>query len=136
MRRFIFDLRPASLTDAGLLPTLRQYTREYSEQFNVPVELNLPENLVLSANQELVVFRVVQEALQNVHRHAEATEIVVEILQRPGGPAAMNHRTTGRAPAKASRPCWLAPNPPSTSPGPAPGYAMRWRTSAPFRNLF
>lgn len=86
VRRFIFDLRPASLADAGLLPTLRQYTRDYSEQFNVPVELNLPENLVLSANQELVVFRVIQEALQNIHKHAEATAITILIQQRPGGP--------------------------------------------------
>lgn len=96
VRRFIFDLRPASLTDAGLLPTLRQYTRDYSEQFNVPVELNLPENLVLSANQELVVFRVVQEALQNIHKHAEATEIVVGIQQRPGGPVVVTISDNGR----------------------------------------
>lgn len=86
VRRFIFDLRPASLTDAGLLPTLRQYTRDYSEQFNVPVELNLPENLVLSSNQELVVFRVIQEALQNIHKHAEATSITISVQRRPGGP--------------------------------------------------
>jgi two-component system sensor histidine kinase DegS len=96
VRRFIFDLRPASLTDAGLLPTLRQYTIDYSEQFNVPVELNLPENLVLSANQELVVFRVVQEALQNIHKHAEADEIVVGIQQRPGGPVVVTISDNGK----------------------------------------
>lgn len=96
VRRFIFDLRPASLTDAGLLPTLRQYTRDYSEQFNVALELNLPENLILSANQELVVFRIVQEALQNIHKHAEATEIVVEILQRPGGPVVVTISDNGK----------------------------------------
>src|SRR5205807_5153566 len=53
VRRFMFNLRPASLTDIGLLPTLKQYTSDYIEQFGVPVELSAPENLTLSGNQEL-----------------------------------------------------------------------------------
>jgi two-component system sensor histidine kinase DegS len=96
VRRFIFDLRPASLTDAGLLPTLRQYTRDYSDQFGVPVELNIPENLVLSANQELAVFRIIQEALQNIHKHAEASQIEVSIQQRAGGPVVVTINDNGR----------------------------------------
>lgn len=96
VRRFIFNLRPASLTDAGLLPTLRQHVGDYSQQYGVSVELNLPENLVLSANQELVVFRVIQEALQNVHKHSEATRIEVNLQQRPGGPLTLNISDNGR----------------------------------------
>ena len=86
VRRFIFNLRPASLSDAGLIPTLRYYTQDFSDQFGIDVQLNLPENLVLSANQELVVFRVIQEALQNVHKHAQAQSVEVNVQQRPGGP--------------------------------------------------
>ena len=86
VRRFIFNLRPASLSDAGLIPTLRYYTQDFAEQFGMQVELNLPENLVLSANQELVVFRVIQEALQNVQKHAQASRVEVNVQQRPGGP--------------------------------------------------
>jgi two-component system, NarL family, sensor histidine kinase DegS len=96
VRRFIFNLRPASLTDVGLLPTLRQYTQDYVEQFGVPVELNLPENLNLSGNQELVVFRIIQEALQNIHKHAEATKIDLNIQQRPGGPMVVSISDNGR----------------------------------------
>ncbi|HEX9987432.1 MAG TPA: sensor histidine kinase [Chloroflexia bacterium] len=96
VRRFIFNLRPASLTDVGLLPTLRQYTQDYVEQFGVPVELNLPETLTLSGNQELVVFRIIQEALQNIHKHAEATKIDVNIQQRPGGPMVVSISDNGR----------------------------------------
>jgi two-component system sensor histidine kinase DegS len=96
IRRFIFDLRPASLSDAGLLPTLRQYAQNYTEQFGVPIELNLPENLVLSANQELVVFRVVQEALQNIHKHADATKVVVTLQQRQGGPLVVSVTDDGK----------------------------------------
>jgi two-component system sensor histidine kinase DegS len=86
VRRFIFNLRPASLSDAGLIPTLRYYTQDFSEQFGIDVELNLPESLMLSANQELVVFRVIQEALQNVQKHAQASLVEVNVQHRPGGP--------------------------------------------------
>lgn len=96
VRRFIFNLRPASLSDAGLLPTLRHYAHDYFEQFGMRVELNLPENLVLSANQELVVFRVVQEALQNIHKHAEATKIEVNLQKRQGGPLVVSIADNGR----------------------------------------
>ncbi|HYP18669.1 MAG TPA: sensor histidine kinase [Chloroflexia bacterium] len=96
VRRFIFNLRPASLSEIGLLPTLRQYARDYSEQFNVAVELNVPENMHLSSNQELVVFRIIQEALQNIHKHAEATSITINIQQRSGGPLTLTITDNGR----------------------------------------
>lgn len=96
VRRFMFNLRPASLSDAGLLPTLKQYAEDYQEQFDVPVELNLPENLLLSANQELVVFRVVQEALQNIHKHAEASHIEINLQRRPNGPLVVTITDDGR----------------------------------------
>jgi two-component system sensor histidine kinase DegS len=96
VRRFIFNLRPASLSDAGLIATLKYYTQDYSEQTGIPVELNVPENLVLSSNQELVVFRVIQEALQNIHKHAEANVVTIDVQQRPGGPLSVNIADDGR----------------------------------------
>ncbi|MGA7730215.1 MAG: sensor histidine kinase [Chloroflexia bacterium] len=96
VRRFIFNLRPASLSDAGLIATLKYYTQDYSEQTGIPVELNVPENLVLSSNQELVVFRVIQEALQNIHKHAEANAVTIDVQQRPGGPLSVNIVDDGR----------------------------------------
>lgn len=96
VRRFMFNLRPASLSDAGLIATLRYYTQDYSEQRELPVELNVPENLVLSSNQELVVFRVVQESLQNIYKHAEASEVKIDVQQRPGGPLTVTIADDGR----------------------------------------
>jgi two-component system sensor histidine kinase DegS len=90
VRRFIFNLRPASLSDAGLVATLKYYTSDYSEQTGIKVELNVSEHLLLSSNQELVVFRVIQEALQNIHKHAEANLITIDVQQRPGGPLSVN----------------------------------------------
>lgn len=96
VRRFIFNLRPASLSEIGLVPTLQQYTREYADQFNVEVELNVPENLSLSANQELVVFRIIQEALQNIHKHAEASRVEINVQQRPNGPLTLTVSDNGK----------------------------------------
>lgn len=96
VRRFIFNLRPASLSDAGLVATLKYYTSDYSEQTGIPVELNVTENLTLSSNQELVVFRVIQEALQNIHKHAEANAVTIDVQQRPGGPMSVTITDDGK----------------------------------------
>ncbi len=96
VRRFVFNLRPASLSDVGLITTLRQHTRDYAEQYDVSVELNVPDNLVLSPDQELVVFRVIQEALQNIHKHAGASHVTVDLQQRQGGPLTVTIKDNGK----------------------------------------
>lgn len=96
VRRFIFNLRPASLTDVGLVTTLREHVQEYGDQYGVNVQLNVPDNLALSADQELVVFRVVQESLQNIHKHAEATNVVVDLQQRQNGPLVVSIIDNGK----------------------------------------
>lgn len=96
VRRFMFNLRPASLSEVGLLATLRQYAQDYTEQYEVPVELSLPDSLALSANQELVVFRVIQESLQNIHKHSEATRIVIKIGHKASGPVVVSITDNGR----------------------------------------
>jgi two-component system sensor histidine kinase DegS len=96
VRRFIFNLRPASLSDVGLILTLRQHIRDYSEQHGTEVELNVPEKLTLSSDQELVVFRVIQEALQNIHKHAVASRVEVDLQQRAGGPLVVTITDNGQ----------------------------------------
>jgi two-component system, NarL family, sensor histidine kinase DegS len=96
VRRFIFNLRPASLSDVGLVPTLNESVRDYANQYQVDVELNVPETLNLSQDQELVVFRIVQEALQNIHKHAEATHVRIDIQQRSGGPLVVEIKDDGK----------------------------------------
>lgn len=96
VRRFVFNLRPASLSDVGLVSTLRQHSRDYAEQYGVEVELNVPDDMALSPDQELVVFRVIQESLQNIHKHAEARKIVVDLQQRSGGPLTVQINDDGK----------------------------------------
>jgi signal transduction histidine kinase len=84
VRRFSQDLRPSILDDLGLLPTLEELTTELNQdglhaEFRV-----IGEERRLSSEAELTLFRIAQEALNNVRRHAEATRVVTSIEMSAG----------------------------------------------------
>ena len=74
-RRFIFDLRPMILDDLGLVPTLRRYVQQFMEKNKLDVNL-MVQNMDnrLPTHYEVAIFRFVQEALNNVAKHANATQ--------------------------------------------------------------
>jgi two-component system, NarL family, sensor histidine kinase DegS len=75
-RRFIFDLRPMTLDDLGLVPTLRRYTTQLGEKNSLEINLmiqNLDQRL--PSHYEVTIFRFIQEALNNVIRHANAKQV-------------------------------------------------------------
>ncbi len=79
VRRCIFDLRPPALGDMGLFAALRRYLTDFERHFGIPVETDLPESKMrLPTLQEVTVFRVVQEALQNIQKHACASKVAVK----------------------------------------------------------
>ncbi|WP_298815892.1 sensor histidine kinase [Chloroflexus sp.] len=74
-RKFIFDLRPMTLDDLGLVPTLRRYVAQVSEKHKIDVSLmvqNLDQRL--PNHYEVTIFRFIQEAINNVVRHSGATQ--------------------------------------------------------------
>jgi two-component system sensor histidine kinase UhpB len=80
VRRMAMDLRPAALDDLGLVPALHAYAEKYSRTW--PVSMNVSvTNLSrrLPADVELVLYRVVQEALSNVAKHASASNASVSL---------------------------------------------------------
>jgi signal transduction histidine kinase len=81
IRRLVYDLRPPALDDLGLLEALRRLAERYGsegEQLRVLVEA--PEDLPdLPAAVEVAVYRITQEALTNVVRHARAGTCVVRL---------------------------------------------------------
>jgi two-component system sensor histidine kinase DegS len=72
-RQLIFDLRPMTLDDLGLVPTLRKYIKEYGDKYGFATRFNVVgEERRLPKQTEGTLFRIIQEALTNVNKHAHA----------------------------------------------------------------
>lgn len=81
-RTISYLLHPPLLDEAGLVSALRCYVEGFSQRSNVLVTLDLPEQFTgLSKEMELCVFRIVQECLTNVHRHAESPTAGIRVTQ-------------------------------------------------------
>jgi len=85
IRRLVYALRPPALDELGLIPALRELTLHYSDR--VPMHLAAPDCLPeLSAAVEVAVYRIAQEALTNVVRHAAAGRCAIRLaLEEPTG---------------------------------------------------
>jgi two-component system sensor histidine kinase DegS len=83
-RQLIFDLRPMTLDDLGLVPTLRKFIKEYGDRYGLATRFNVVgQERRLPGNTEGVLFRIIQEALTNVHKHARAKMAEVTINFQP-----------------------------------------------------
>ena len=73
VRRSIFALRPLPLASLGFFPALRQYLAGFSEYYPIRVDLDVRgETERIPSRLEITVFRIIQEALNNCARHANA----------------------------------------------------------------
>ena len=80
IRKVIFNLRPMALDDLGLIPTLRKFIYDFEEKMRIRtlIETRGKEHRLSSA-MEAAIYRLVQEALTNVAKHAQASYVVVEM---------------------------------------------------------
>jgi signal transduction histidine kinase len=79
-------LRPSVLDDLGLAPALRGLVEDFSRRTRIPATLEGAETLPpLEAETEVVIYRIVQEALTNVARHAGARSARVSLANGAGG---------------------------------------------------
>lgn len=84
VRRFSRDLRPSILDDLGLVAALDWLTTDMTERTGTRVTLStLGESARLGRDVELALFRIAQEALHNVERHAQATSAAVTLEFAP-----------------------------------------------------
>jgi signal transduction histidine kinase len=81
LRKLIYDLRPEVLDQLGLIPALRSYAKSHLEARNIRTQLSF-HGLKgrLPQATETTLFRVLQEAITNVIRHAGATAVAVQIV--------------------------------------------------------
>lgn len=79
----IDDLRPSILDDVGLMPAIEKYLKRVREEDNISVSFEIKSLIPrLSSEIETAIYRIVQEALSNVRKHARATEVKVEITSQ------------------------------------------------------
>jgi two-component system, NarL family, sensor histidine kinase UhpB len=85
IRRISRDLRPEALDDLGLINALIALTSRVDRQGDVRIERRLSSDLPpLSTELELVIYRVAQEALTNVLRHADASRCTISLARTDG----------------------------------------------------
>jgi signal transduction histidine kinase len=86
VRALAVDLRPSALDDFGLVPALERLAGTFEERSGIRtvVESTLRDER-LPAEAETVLYRVVQEALTNVAKHADAARVSIVLTRRGGG---------------------------------------------------
>ena len=83
VRRISHDLRPTALDDLGLKAALAQTLNEFGQRTGLQVSLKAEESPHLPGPVATALFRVVQEALTNIERHARASEVTLTLMSRP-----------------------------------------------------
>jgi PAS domain S-box-containing protein len=97
LRRTILALRPIDLAERGILPALRKLCTDLGELYRVRVKLDFPASLgPLPPSQELTLFRIVQEALNNAGKHAAASTIWVKLAFQGEDTVVVTVRDDGR----------------------------------------
>jgi PAS domain S-box-containing protein len=97
LRRAIFALRPLDLETLGFLPALNQFVTNFGDQNQLSARLEVsghPTNLLMI--YELPLFRIIQESLNNIHQHANASSVLVRIMVDIRGGVVATIRDNGR----------------------------------------
>lgn len=80
VRKIIFDLRPMTLDDLGLVPTVRKYLEQFEERTRIRGELTVIGKVEdIESTVVVAAFRIIQECLNNVEKHADATQVTIKL---------------------------------------------------------
>jgi two-component system, NarL family, sensor kinase len=79
VRRISENLRPSELDELGLVPAVRDLCEDFRERTQLSVQLLAPTPERFSSDLELALYRVVQEALTNIEKHASASEVILRL---------------------------------------------------------
>lgn len=84
VQRITSQLRPEIIDDLGLEAAVNWYTEEFSLRYGIGVFLDIESGISISNDDALPIFRIMQESLTNIARHADATHIEI-VLRQQGG---------------------------------------------------
>jgi signal transduction histidine kinase len=79
MRTLLLELRPAALEEAVVSDLLRQLADSFTGRARVPVTLQVESECALPPRVKVVLYRIAQEALNNVAKHANASQVIVRL---------------------------------------------------------
>jgi signal transduction histidine kinase len=97
VHRFARELRPPLLDDLGLIPALHSWVKEFTRRTRIPIHVGVFAGIErLNGDKRTVLYRVAQEALANVAKHAQATLVKVSI-RRAGGVVRMEIHDNGKS---------------------------------------
>lgn len=83
-RNLISSLRPDLIDTMGLVPALERHVNSFSSETGIRVEARFPKKLQLSSEVNICLFRVAQEALMNVYKHAETNAVELDLRTENG----------------------------------------------------
>lgn len=96
LRRLVMELTPSALEDHGLEEAVRLLCDLFSRRQRVKVELTLDYNGELSPDQEVAIYRITQEALTNIQKHAGASTVYVALTRDESG-TTLNIKDNGKS---------------------------------------
>jgi len=106
VRNICSNLAPPDLESQGLGDALRQLCLDFCKRSGIECRMEIAENIFLDGEKQLQLFRIVQEALTNVRKHAHATEAIVKLCSNADGSLSVSISDNGvgikREPQKAS----------------------------------
>lgn len=80
LRKIIFNLRPAALDDLGLVAVLRRYCADFERETGINTKFSIfGDKMKLNPNIEVTLFRIIQEALNNIKKHSKALNAHVKL---------------------------------------------------------
>jgi two-component system sensor histidine kinase UhpB len=83
LRKIVFDLRPSMLDDLGLIPAISWYARSNLEPSGIEVHFEVAdENIRLPPHKETLLFRIAQEAVNNILKHAHAGSATIRLEKK------------------------------------------------------
>ncbi|MBN4050054.1 Gfo/Idh/MocA family oxidoreductase [Nitrospira defluvii] len=84
-REVVFNLRPIYLDRSGLYTALSKYMKTYQRQYKIKTQLKTSgSESVILPEAKVFIFRIILEALANVQKHADASEVTVQVITKKG----------------------------------------------------
>ncbi len=83
IRQLIYDLRPLAIDEIGLHSAIVELCNKYDSERGLSIQLDMADATgnQLSPAKQVAIYRLIQEILNNIHKHAEATMVQIQIVQ-------------------------------------------------------